>query len=358
MRGCFLASLALATLVVGCGDDETDEPIVDPAVIVTPEGEWAWVAFDNAYCGDGSSTGIAVNRASASKQLLLFLQGGGACYDEPGCKGPMPRASHFDGYGPDELEEAKAGELTTGVWDRADNDNPFAAFNQVFVPYCTGDVHSGNHIQFDMHFVGHANLQAYLERLVPTFADAELVVLAGSSAGGLGAMFNYQLVANSFGDTHTILVDDSGPFFPLDATPELIVVDTIWGLSDTVATGCDKCLAIGQDDAGLHNLIPLYAEQFPGRRMSLLSSVQDETITEFFLLTTPEFEMAINGLADDVVPQHPDFRVFYLEGDHHVWLDGDEATGKLGDVTSNGVTLSSFLRDQIEGAAGWSDVRP
>jgi hypothetical protein len=359
MRSSVLLGVLLATAAAGCsGDDGTDAPPVDPNVIVTPESEWTWVDFPGSQCGDGSATGIAVSRRSDSDRVLIYLQGGGACYDVPGCTGPDPAASHFDGYGPDELEEAKADELLHGVFDRSDADNPFRSYNQVFVPYCTGDVHSGDNVYGDLHFKGHTNLQAFLARLVPTFADAEQVVLAGSSAGGLGSMYNYQLVANAFGDTPTLLVDDSGPFFPLSATPELIVVVTIWGLENTIASGCDNCIDMGADDAGLHNLIPLYAEQFPGRRMSLISSVRDETITEFFLLETAEFEAAITTLADATVPENPDMRVFYLEGDHHVWLDGDETTNKLGDVVSNGFTLSSFLAAQLEGGADFANVRP
>ena len=56
------------------------------------------------------------------------------------------------------------------------------------MPYCTGDVHGGDkdtelggQIR---HFHGYRNIAKYLEQWVPTFPDADNVLLAGISAGG------------------------------------------------------------------------------------------------------------------------------------------------------------------------------
>src|SRR6185312_8681365 len=53
--------------------------------ITAPEGTWTWVPFPDTSCRDGSSAGIAVSLKSASSKLVIFVQGGGACFDAVTC---------------------------------------------------------------------------------------------------------------------------------------------------------------------------------------------------------------------------------------------------------------------------------
>ncbi|HEY3853707.1 MAG TPA: hypothetical protein VGO67_04860 [Verrucomicrobiae bacterium] len=46
---------------------------------------WTWVPFTNAFCLDGSTTGIGINPSTASSKVLIFLDGGGACWDQLTC---------------------------------------------------------------------------------------------------------------------------------------------------------------------------------------------------------------------------------------------------------------------------------
>src|SRR5215831_18527342 len=40
---------------------------------------WTWVPVPEAQCRDGSKTGFWINPNMASKKLVIFLEGGGAC---------------------------------------------------------------------------------------------------------------------------------------------------------------------------------------------------------------------------------------------------------------------------------------
>ena len=95
-----------------------------------------------------------------------------------------------------------------GILDRTNAANPVKDWSFVYVPYCTGDFHGGNNVTTvpgasgpPQHFVGYANVGMYLDRLVPTFHNATRILLAGLSAGGFGAVFNYARVAEAFGAT-------------------------------------------------------------------------------------------------------------------------------------------------------------
>lgn len=106
------------------------------------------------------------------------------------------------------------GFLTTGLFNRQGFGNPFKDYNDVFVPYCTGDLHAGTKVttygsKATSH-VGFLNMSAYLKRLVPTFPDAERIFLFGSSAGGFGVGVNWYRVQGAFPAARVDLVLLSG----------------------------------------------------------------------------------------------------------------------------------------------------
>src|SRR5262249_24982242 len=77
------AVIALSVAAIGCSD-ETTPPL--PSGPITAEREvWTWVPFDDAFCADGNPTGLAVNLTDRSKNALIFLMGGGACWDYASC---------------------------------------------------------------------------------------------------------------------------------------------------------------------------------------------------------------------------------------------------------------------------------
>src|SRR2546423_10974885 len=57
-------------------------PLGDP--LTTTMNAWSWVDFPDSSCDDGSATGIGVNQGS-SNNLLVFMNGGGACWDYLTC---------------------------------------------------------------------------------------------------------------------------------------------------------------------------------------------------------------------------------------------------------------------------------
>src|SRR5688572_10911846 len=47
--------------------------------------QWSWIAFPDARCRDGSTTGLALNTSTASPNVLVFLDQGGACFNTATC---------------------------------------------------------------------------------------------------------------------------------------------------------------------------------------------------------------------------------------------------------------------------------
>jgi hypothetical protein len=134
---------------------------------------------------------------AASDKLMVYFQGGGACWDGFTCGAKGQFAA------PDVMDN-ETDELVAGLFDYANPDNPAADYNVVFVPYCTGDIHIGDaEVTFDVpkdqlgvdydqitvKFNGYNNVSAVLDWTYANFAAPSQVFVTGSSAGGYAATY-------------------------------------------------------------------------------------------------------------------------------------------------------------------------
>src|SRR5687767_14480794 len=46
---------------------------------------WQWIEVAGSICRNGSVAGFHVSRSDTSKGILLYLEGGGSCYDPQTC---------------------------------------------------------------------------------------------------------------------------------------------------------------------------------------------------------------------------------------------------------------------------------
>lgn len=264
------------------------------------------------------------------------------------------------GFGPEDFEETLGTYGYSPLMDRDDPENPLGDFSMVYVPYCTGDQHSGDRFDPDsgMLHVGYRNVGEYLKRIVPTFPDAELVVLVGRSAGSAGVCWNFDRVQAAFGDVPVVLLGDSYPPLSEEYLTPLIQDRwaSAWGLPETTPPGCETCAAARQLDVFLYSI-----GKYPQGRFGLISSLED-WVTRFFygfgcehgLFMPPEdFTSALNELADERLAKHANAHVYYVPGARHVFIDGD-----LGSVSVSGATLGDWISRMVDDSPDWADVRP
>jgi hypothetical protein len=232
--------------------------------------------------------------------------------------------------------------------DRNDTNNPFADWNLVFVPYCTGDVHAGdndaNYNGMTYHHRGRANLRAFLRRLGVTFTPDKMV-FSGSSAGGFGAGMNYHLARQTFPGGQGYLLDDSGPPLIGDALRSDLrqAWYTSWRLGPALDDICPGC----KDDFSM--LLTALAGLHPDDRLALLSSIQDATISTYFGLSASAFETDINALASMEIQPVTNARYFFVPGNTHTMLFNPA------DFTSQGgVALYDWLTQMVTDEATWA----
>ena len=129
--------------------------------IDAPDDTWTWVDFPESMCMNGEATGIGINPTGNRDKVLIFMQGGNACFNLASCT----VTANKNGYGAGEFEADES--LTSEAFDRSNPNNPFADYSYVYVPYCTGDVHAGENSDVMVggkvrQFHGYKNMTGYL----------------------------------------------------------------------------------------------------------------------------------------------------------------------------------------------------
>jgi Pectinacetylesterase len=381
-----VVALMLCSPTIGCKDEDgtstdnsidagSDERALPPLELGKPldtsklaDGEWTWIDFPETRCMDDSATGLGIKLNKDSDKLLIEIQGGNACFNQGSCL----QVWNPDGFGESKLADA----VKLGILDSEDETNPFADWNMVFIPYCSGDIFSGMAMNGSGYEgrtqAGYHNIQQYLKRLVPTFAGSSHVVVSGFSAGGFGTTLNWVQVREAFGgEVRVDALNDSGPLMASDYYASCLSarLGKLWNWRDAIPESCTDCdLETGDT---IEPLVRWLIEHTPeeGGRHGLISSDDDGVIKLFFgygidecahvdELLPPTYPKGLyaEGLADfrERTAGHDWAQMYELESTEHTWT----TSHSLGDVVSNGVTLSDWLRDFLDRDSDWQTVLP
>lgn len=366
------SGIVTATVDAGAGPLAiAQQPVLEFAPVTTfPPLTWTWVPIEGSVCSDGSPTGIGIEVGpGASPDVVVFLDGGGACWEYYSCW-VYPDAASSGPFGEAEFKTQIAGRAGT-VLDRTLPGNPYADATFVFVPYCTGDVHSGATVKTywpatqAWHHNGRVNVSNAFAFLAAALDPPAKVVVSGSSAGGFGSLNAFKRAKAAWPGAKGYLVDDSGP--PLAAIPASTIDGwyASWDLEPVIA---DVCGAACANPRSLAPAIPALAAAYPTDRFALLSSTRDAVIRAFFGdldLTTLSlqpmdpvvFEASLRQLAaamEDDTPATPpgETHAFVVTGTTHPMLH------RPADFTSQGVPLLEWLRRQVEDDPAWSAAIP
>jgi len=262
---------------------------------------WTWVDVPGSKCRDGSGAGYYWRRGKKSA-VMVYLNGGGACADPFFC-GLNPVNVNQDlpielliGGAPNLLLGPNAERQIApdeGVFKQGDARNPVTDWNMIYVPYCTGDIHSGSRENVEVpgvagkqQFVGYKNLGLFLQSFGPSFANAERVLLTGSSAGGFGSLLNYDRFQEYFKQWNidVMAISDSG--LPMRDKYMAACLQgkwrTYWALNDAFPADCTDCkgTAGGLTEAAFKYY---FNGKYKGKMLGgLITTVNDQIIRAFF----------------------------------------------------------------------------
>jgi Pectinacetylesterase len=150
-----------------------------------------------------------------SKNLVVYFEGGGGCWDNLTCTFPIHPA--LPAQVPQFFMPAVPAGDTPASYDgifKADNPaNPVKDWSFVYIPYCTGDLHAGSAERtyqnvghpvlplpssFTLQHRGFDNFMVVMNWARKNMDEPDSVLVAGSSGGGYGASINFPWVAKAY----------------------------------------------------------------------------------------------------------------------------------------------------------------
>ena len=117
----------------------------------------------------------------------------------------------------------------SGIFDLDNPRNPVRDWSFVFVPYCTGDVHSGSNNAtyrnpdtgepYTIRHRGADNFRVVMEWMRANFIAPDEILVAGSSAGAYGAATHYARIRDAYPGGQAAMLGDAGQGVTTNTTP-------------------------------------------------------------------------------------------------------------------------------------------
>jgi dienelactone hydrolase len=273
-------------------------------------GYFQWDAVEvpvssGASCGNGTPYRFFINRTPFTSNTVIMYEGGGACWDQKSCLGEGKlSAANPDGIAADYFNQLNAAAYGW-ISPFTARLHPFdhirtQAWNIVYLPYCTGDVHTGSairiyadsdplHPRVQFHR-GRSNVVAAARWLRSTLGQPGELLITGFSAGGAGSTATYALMRDALQPVRSSLLADSGPLYraPRSSTPaqapSLPLHNTVraaWGLDQPGGLLASLVGRPGFDPSDFGSVITANALAYPADRFSYVVFQQDGNFSRF-----------------------------------------------------------------------------
>lgn len=271
--------------------------------IVDGENNYPWeqVELPGTVCGNGSQYRFYVYDSPTSNNLLLYFEGGGACWDFDSCSGRagILGAANSNGI-PDGYIEGFLPKFVAPLVNGNDPGIPFRSrtdivtkgWDVVYMPYCTGDVHVGNSMttyvdplgqepDLVWHHNGYNNTIAALNELSSRFPSINKLLVSGFSAGGVATGVGYYFARQMLAPNAGYMINDSGPVFPA-ASPS----SNSRPLHDTITSSWDLPSVFDQlpatfDDSDFGSINVMMAVEFPSDQLAYTGYSRDFNFSRF-----------------------------------------------------------------------------
>ena len=216
------------TIGAGIAHSPREAPVLSPDAAIVPAAVsepfvWFRLPIPEGLSGDGSEYHIYVRRGT-SENLCVFLSGGGVAWNAFTAARPVTGGKVASGrpnyYWNNLRPFTQAMNIHVGITSNA-RVNPFHNWNFIVITYSTGDFHVGDRdfvYQSEegeeevLHFRGHRNFRAAMDRAVRLFPSCEKLLIAGNSAGAFAVPALSQEILEDYypGAKDVTLLSDSG----------------------------------------------------------------------------------------------------------------------------------------------------
>ena len=280
----------------------------------------------NTTCSDGSDYRFFA-RPGDPQKLLIYFQGGGACWNGRSCDPDLDPTYIVN---TDDFDLGRA----HGIFAFEEEANPFQEHSVVVAPYCSADVHLGDAVTayeaptarqhpghtFEVQHRGHVNAQAVLDWVYGHFFRPESIFVTGSSAGSIPSPYYAMLVAEHYPDVALTQLGDASSGYRREVMSS--VPEAVWGTLDILHQQPE--LAETRLGEFTNELLYIVAGQrFPRHQFAAFDNAEDQVQKRFLELggyranTIREFILRNQA---DIRAEVDNFVSFIAGGDEHTIL--------------------------------------
>ena len=314
--------------------------------------------------GTTSSSCSFYYRKGTADGLLVFFNGGGACWNAATCSKPRLAGDRafFSGKNDQNMVGVYKAELLPGdgpadmggLLDRSNPQNPVRDWSMLFVPYCTGDVHSGSNTAtytfpdtdktFTIEHRGWDNLQALLPWLRSHVPQPSRLLVSGSSAGAYGAATHFTALRQVYPQARAVYLGDSGQGV---TTPEFQRLrNKNWNY--TLPASVFGPRAQETPDA---EVVARLAAHFPKDRFAQFTTIHDATQTAFYAQMGPAGQACnawTNKMGSELSRRQAssNFRSYVAAGNTHTLLRAPLFYGEQSGGMPFTTWLGALLQDE------------
>ncbi len=268
--------------------------------------DWQKITLpDPCVDGSGTDTFIMVSKGS-SDNVLIYLEGGGTGTDWITSKlmtitlDTNPKLSEIMS--------------SMGIFNMRRKDNPFRDWTIVYLPYGTGDLHTGNRVMKytglfgqseTVYHVGYPNTTTAL-RWTAEQRDFNKVCLAGSSAGGYGVGLNF-LTAHELFKGPLLAISDAGPGVTSKRDPNFTFETTnyCWGYLKNMPEGSRDYVESKGEPAYLIEWA-LSRDKYSDIRFGFMEDLKDVIYAPIFMKYCPdEYKEKLLKMTGILREKHP-----------------------------------------------------
>lgn len=334
---CPAAALGLGLLLAGCDAGPRSEPPADGAAAAIAatsadplaDLERGWNVIEpgrETVCSDGSAYRFFV-RPADSARLLVYFQGGGACWSGANCD------PHLD---PSYKPTVAADEMTRyrGIFEFDNPENPFADYSFVVAPYCTGDVHLGDNLatyqgpaaegheahELTIQHRGIVNAEAVLEWTYAHFQPSDVFV-TGSSAGAIPSPYYAWRIADNYPEARVAQLGDGAGGYRRSAEANISRMEQ-WGTMDHLAQ-YPEFADVPIEEFAYEDLYIAAAKRHPGITFAEYDAAEDAVQKRFLAMAGSDAPTLLDLLRAnhaDVRAAVGNFRTYVAGGDSHTIL--------------------------------------
>lgn len=284
---------------------------------------------EDAVCSDGSDYQFFARPGDPSK-LLIYFQGGGACWNSATCDPDLdPTYVRMQNFDPTR---------SNGIFLFTEPDNPFRNHSVIVAPYCSGDLHMGDRVveyegpetedheshDFVVQHRGFANAQAVLDWTFSHFFQPSSIFVTGSSAGSISSPYYAMLVADQYPDAELTQLGDGSSGYRREYM--VVTPEETWGTLDRLKQ-MPEFVGVVTENFSNERLYIAAATRHPNLQFAAFDHAEDRVQKQFLALAGYRADSLLRLILAnqaDIRDSVPRYNSYIAGGDLHTILQRPE----------------------------------